>query len=445
MNLKTVLLSLGLAATATNNLLSVPVSYCLLQKKGEKPLLLLGDSHREHSELEQTDDAKNDRECLTLFYDLIKRNIKHDGLHIVLEKVPADDTQGVVYFIDSLSTLSVLQNNKTSHAITFTRGDVRNHRFSATLAYLLEYVNNPSSSREVLQKMLAAKQYNYPSLTFDELFTQALATIEMLQKKLSQSSLSAQLKKEFEETLTGMHEFYSLWKKAEPKQVSLSSMDEHKTLFSKVCCAIKQSSSAHEAACLQLQQTYQAYTYEATLEFFQAYVYQNLIHILANIGFTLECLKSIHSKPTICVVGQAHIIAMKNDYLTKHGYQVIKQSKDFDRSNEKTRSITSQQLKELITIMLGQQQEQKESKEHKDSKDAKQESKEATSSATTTGTTTSSASQAQQQTQACAQCNKSEAPKQCSRCKVAKYCSGDCQKAHWAQHKQQCQVKTTVH
>lgn len=37
----------------------------------------------------------------------------------------------------------------------------------------------------------------------------------------------------------------------------------------------------------------------------------------------------------------------------------------------------------------------------------------------------------------CAYCGK-EGNKRCSRCKSVVYCSSDCQKAHWKQHKGEC-------
>jgi mitochondrial splicing suppressor protein 51 len=42
----------------------------------------------------------------------------------------------------------------------------------------------------------------------------------------------------------------------------------------------------------------------------------------------------------------------------------------------------------------------------------------------------------------CASCGKAEAPgislKRCAKCQITKYCSRDCQKAHWKQHKKVC-------
>lgn len=37
----------------------------------------------------------------------------------------------------------------------------------------------------------------------------------------------------------------------------------------------------------------------------------------------------------------------------------------------------------------------------------------------------------------CIQCGK-PATKRCSKCKIAKYCGTECQKAHWSQHKESC-------
>ena len=40
--------------------------------------------------------------------------------------------------------------------------------------------------------------------------------------------------------------------------------------------------------------------------------------------------------------------------------------------------------------------------------------------------------------QTCLECGKSNAKNVCSKCKVAKYCSRDCQRSHWKQHKATC-------
>ena len=41
----------------------------------------------------------------------------------------------------------------------------------------------------------------------------------------------------------------------------------------------------------------------------------------------------------------------------------------------------------------------------------------------------------------CAKCGKPGAANTCGRCKQAKYCSQDCQRAHWKEHKQSCNKK----
>ena len=40
----------------------------------------------------------------------------------------------------------------------------------------------------------------------------------------------------------------------------------------------------------------------------------------------------------------------------------------------------------------------------------------------------------------CDNCDAQHGGKRCSRCKVAHYCSRECQKAHWPQHKGQCKI-----
>ena len=40
--------------------------------------------------------------------------------------------------------------------------------------------------------------------------------------------------------------------------------------------------------------------------------------------------------------------------------------------------------------------------------------------------------------QACAACGSADATLRCSACKAARYCSKECQKAHWKGHKAVC-------
>ena len=43
----------------------------------------------------------------------------------------------------------------------------------------------------------------------------------------------------------------------------------------------------------------------------------------------------------------------------------------------------------------------------------------------------------------CAKCDKTEGLKQCARCKAVSYCSTDCQKADWKDHKKICRFTIT--
>ena len=40
----------------------------------------------------------------------------------------------------------------------------------------------------------------------------------------------------------------------------------------------------------------------------------------------------------------------------------------------------------------------------------------------------------------CVKCGKDGATKRCARCRSAKYCSVECQKSHWSEHKKNCQA-----
>lgn len=469
MKLKNIILILALNATLwCEQMKSIPTSAAVITTKNGNKVIIIGDTHFSPHATTLIAKEKPYVQSLTRYIADLHKQKTPTRFVIELNTSDIENWDSISHTpqcLDSLCSFVIKETKKISDrefqhgSITFEAADSRDAELYTLMLSIITsghaFITNELTSHTIEQ---FKKIYPHPLPQF---FSDAKKLYQQLKKQVESLNLPKDAYAVCQKHMHDIEYLFSLWEKTEgsPKDASNDRYHIDTSSLAKVICLLKCDPEWQTKSALTLVMGFKKRMdsfMAGGLRCFNAIrtlAHNCLLPIIGSLG-DLACICTLfnYSKEyhrTVAYVGTNHLIRTVSFFKTLEGVTVETWG-NLDHTSiiaeNKVIPLSMDSLQTALNATFSQEsQEAKESKEQKDSKENLLRSENFVGQGTTTtGTTTQAQQQQVQQTQTCAQCNKNNAPKQCGRCKVAKYCSATCQQNHWAQHKQQCHVKVTT-
>jgi hypothetical protein len=442
MNKNLLLFTFGLLTFLPANLHGVPTAIGLYSK-GNKKLLIFGDMHTARMsnasvEIVEKLDKKPMAALQKLLQTVAKESSKSTCIvelytenkhyNVMMQKYTQNPAQR-----DCMNTMQyeAIKNKFKLGNLAFIPGDIR--ELTDTLPALIsEVMENTQYILSPTMKTIALESFQklFPNHTFAAYFSEAKKAIESLKKQLAALTDIPDSAQKYLKDYIATAEANIVKTEKMIAAFPLAGM-KHNLMTSQLLDILVDSLLNHKS--IQLNALY-------STKFLNEL--GSVSSLVADLGLMQKMLETIKQHDTIIIyVGLTHMRAL-DSFIKELGFTQIEK---VDAAPELTQGYTNVETDEdimrlavpvnLMNAMIAKFFQPIEATDAKAAAE-KVELKAATVGALAAETLSSTV--VEQQDHTCVQCNKQKAEKRCAACKVTYYCSPECQKTNWSQHKALC-------